>query len=219
MNFIHCPVPEIQCEKITLEDGTRYYVTPEKNKYPSITTMLGHFSKKGIMEWRNRVGAEEANRISRAAASRGTKLHTIIEKYIGNEDMNITEPFQLELFKSIMPYLDYINNIRLQEKYLYSNHLRLAGTVDCIAEYQNKLSVIGFKTSSRQKRESQIEDYFLQATAYAIMFEERYKIPVSRLVIIIAVENDYPQVFRQKRDNYAKRLLELRDLYENSSQN
>ena len=176
--------------------------------------MLSHFSKKSIQEWRNRVGHEEANIISRVAANRGTKLHKIVEKYLANEDMEITNSFQAELFKSIMPYLNYIDNIHLQEKYLYSNHLRLAGTVDCIAEYKGKLSVIDFKTSSRQKQEDWIESYFVQTTAYAIMFEERYKIPVPRITIIIAVENDYPQIFTKRRDDYAGKLLKLRDEYE-----
>jgi len=214
MNFNHISVPGINLQRITNKDGTRYYTTPEGNNYPSVTTMLGHFGKKQINEWRKRIGEENANRISKAAASRGTKLHNIIEKYLGNEDMQITDTFQLELFKSCLMYLNNIDNIRLQEKYLYSNHLRLAGTVDCIADYENKLSVIDFKTSSRPKQYNQIESYFLQTTAYAIMFEECYKIPVSRIVIIIAVENDYPQVFKEKRDNFAKKLLEYRDEYE-----
>lgn len=214
MNFNHVSVPGINLQRTTNEDGTRYYTTPEGNKYPSVTTMLGHFGKKQINEWRKRIGEENANQISKAAASRGTKLHNIIEKYLGNEDMQITDASQMELFKSCIMYLNNIDNIRLQEKYLYSNYLRLAGTVDCIADYENKLSVIDFKTSSRPKQYNQIESYFLQTTAYAIMFEECYRIPVSRIVIIIAVENDYPQVFREKRDNFAKKLLEYRDEYE-----
>lgn len=214
MNFNHVQLPDIDLKQITEETGKRYYVTPEGYKYPSVTTMLSHFSKKSIQEWRNRVGHEEANKISRAAANRGTKLHKIVEKYLANEDMEITNSFQAELFKSIMPYLNHIDKIHLQEKYLYSNHLRLAGTVDCIAEYKGKLSVIDFKTSSRPKQEDWIESYFVQTTAYAIMFEERYKIPVPRITIIIAVENDYPQIFTKRRDDFTGKLLKLRDEYE-----
>lgn len=214
MLFNHVQVPEIKLEKVTLDDGKRYYVTPEGKKYPSITTMLSYFSKDAIMEWRKKVGHEEANKISRQASSRGTKLHTIVEKYIRNEDMEIDNPMQLELFKSILPYLNNIDNIYLQEKYLYSNHLRLAGTVDCIAEYNGKLNVIDFKTSSKPKREEWIENYFVQAAAYAIMFEERYRIPVPRITILIAVENDYPQVFTKKRDDFAGKLISMRDEYE-----
>ncbi len=176
--------------------------------------MLSYFSKDAIKEWRKRVGEEEANKITRQAATRGTRLHKIVEKFLANEDMEIESPTQLALFKSIIPYLNNIDNIYLQEKYLYSDHLRLAGTVDCIAEYNGKLNVIDFKSSSKPKREDWIEGYFVQATAYAIMFEERYKIPVPRITIMIAVENDYPQIFQKKRDEYAGKLLKMRDEYE-----
>jgi len=214
MLFNHVKLPNLDLKQITEDSGKRFYVTPEGNKYPSVTTMLSYFNKEVIQEWRNRVGYEQANKISRAAANRGVKLHKIVEKYLANEDMEITSPNQLEMFKSLMPYLNKIDNIHLQEQYLYSDHLRLAGTVDCIAEYSGKLTVIDFKTSSKPKKEEWIENYFLQTAAYAIMFEERYKLPVSRLTIMIAVEGDYPQIFHKKRDSYAGKLLELRDKYE-----
>ncbi len=214
MNFNHVKLPDIDLKQITEESGKRFYVTPEGNRYPSITTMLSYFSRAAINEWRNRIGHEEANKISRQATNRGTKLHKIIEKYLANEDMEINNPLQMEMFKSVLPYLNNIDNIRMQEKYLYSDYLRLAGTVDCIAEYKGKLNVIDFKTASRPKQEEWIENYFVQAAAYAIMFEERYKVPVSRLTIMIAVENDYPQIFHKKRDEYAGKLIKLRDEYE-----
>jgi len=217
MNFNHVQLPELDLKQITEETGKRYYVTPEGYKYPSVTTMLSYFNRKSIQKWRDTIGHEEANKISRAASSRGTKLHKIVEKYLANEEMNIDCQFQAELFKSIVPALNHIDKIHLQEKYLYSNHLRLAGTVDCIAEYKGKLSVIDFKTSSRQKQEDWIESYFIQTTAYAIMFEEQYKIPVPRITIIIAVENDYPQIFTKRRDDFAGKLLKLRDEYERST--
>jgi len=214
MQFNHVHLPSLDLKQITEDTGKRYYLTPEGNKYPSVTTMLSYFSREQIKQWRNRIGQEEANKISKAASSRGTKTHTLIEKYLSNEDSVIDNPVQLELFKSLIPYLNKIDNIHLQEKYLYSNHLRLAGTVDCIAEYNGKLNVIDFKTSSKPKREEWIGGYFVQATAYAIMFEERYKIPVPKITIMIAVENDYPQIFQKKRDDYANKLIKMRDEYE-----
>jgi len=217
MNFNHVKIPDIDLKQITEESGKRYYITPEGYKYPSVTTMLSYFSRKSIQEWRNKVGHEQANKISKAASSRGTRFHKIVEKYIANEDMEIEHPIQLDMFKSIVPYLNNVNNVYLQEKYLYSNHLRLAGTVDCIAEYNGKLSVIDFKTSSKPKQEDWIEGYFIQATAYAIMFEEQYNIPAPRITIMIAVENDYPQIFTKKRDSYVEKLLMMRDEYERST--
>jgi genome maintenance exonuclease 1 len=218
MLFNHVKLPSLDLKQITNEEtGKRFYVTPEGNKYPSVTTMLSHFNKDVIMEWRRKVGNEQANKISKAASSRGTKLHSVIEKYLANEDMDVDNPMILEMFKSVMPYLNNIDKIHLQEKYLYSDHLRLAGTVDCIAEYKGKLNVIDFKTSSKPKREEWIENYFVQAAAYAIMFEERYRIPVPRITILIAVENDYPQVFTKKRDDFVGRLIMMRDEYERVS--
>ena len=214
MLFNHVKVPDLKLERVTLDDGKRYYLTPEGMKYPSITTMLSYFNREVINQWRKKVGAEEANKISKAASTRGTRIHSIVEKYLANEDMEIQNPVHLELFKSVLPYLNHIDNIHLQEKYLYSDYLRLAGTVDCIGEYKGKMNVIDFKTASKPKREEWIEGYFVQATAYAIMFEERYKIPVPRITILIAVENDYPQIFHKKRDEFAGKLLKMRDKYE-----
>lgn len=217
MYFNHVSVPDLTLKQITEQSGKRIYVTPDGNRYPSVTTMLSYFSRDSIKEWRDRIGHAEADKISKTASSRGTRFHKIVEKYLANEDMEIQSPIQLEMFKSLIPYLDNINNIHLQEKYLYSDYLRLAGTVDCIAEYKGKLTVIDFKTSSKPKQEDWIQSYFIQATAYAIMFEERYKIPVPRITIMIAVENDYPQIFYKKRDSYAGQLIKMRDEYERST--
>ena len=201
-------------ERVTRPDGTRYYVTPEGNKYPSVTTVLSLHNREGIIEWRKRVGEAEANRISRAAAGRGTRLHNIVEKYINNEDCDIQNPFDLKNFLSIQPILENIDNVHCQEQQMFSNHLRMSGTVDCIGEYKGKLSVIDFKTSSRRKEKDYIHSYFMQCAAYAIMYEEMTGIPISRLVVIISVENDYPQVFFEKRDNWVKYLLLYRNEYE-----
>jgi len=99
---------------------------------------------------------------------------------------------------------------------MYSDHLRLAGTVDCVAEFDGRLSIIDFKTASKQKQKSYIENYFMQCAAYAIMFEERFDIPVSQIVVAIAVEDDEPQVFIEKRDTHVKRLIHYRDLHEST---
>jgi genome maintenance exonuclease 1 len=216
MNFNHVKVNEFdKLEQVTREDGVRFYATPTGKKYPSVTTVLSAHNKQGLLEWRKKVGEEQANKISSAAAKRGTKLHLHCENYINNIDVISTMPlFQRELFESILPLLHNINNVHVQEQRLYSDHLRLAGTVDCVAEYEGKLAIIDYKTSSRRKTKEYIHNYFMQCAAYAIMYEERTSIPINKLVIIIAVENDDPQVFIEKRDNWVKKLLEYRDLYE-----
>lgn len=208
---------EVPALKQINEQGTRYYVTPEGNKYPSITTVLSEYNKKAIIEWRQRVGEEQANAISRQASSRGTRIHKLCEDYLNNKIPNFKTPLDEELFLSIVPELKKIDNIHAQEIRMYSDHLRIAGTVDCVAEHEGKLSVIDFKTSKRLKHKEDIENYFMQASAYAIMFEERFSIPVSKTVILIAVDGENPQIFVEKRDNYVDSLLYFRDLYESKS--
>lgn len=199
------------------EGGTRYYVTPEGNKYPSITTVLSAYNIKEIMAWRKRVGDEEANKISRQASSRGTRIHTLCEQYLDNKELTFKTPLDTETFNRFKPVLHRINNIYAQEIRMYSDHLRIAGTVDCVAEFDGKISIIDFKTSKRLKNEEDIENYFMQVSGYAVMFEERFGIPVNRVVVAIAVDDEEPQVFVGKRDTYISNLLNFRDLYERKS--
>ena len=198
-----------------LKDSTgssgRTYVTPEGKKYPSITTVLGVRSKDAIMEWRRRVGEEEANRVSRHAAARGTALHAVAENYINNDVEYFpsnTMPHVRALFKSVKPIIDtYVGRVILQEKPLYSDHLGIAGRVDLVAEFNGKMSIVDFKTSKRRKKREDIANYFAQATAYSIMFEERTGIPVPQLVIIMAVDDDpKPIVFVEKRNSWVDEL-------------
>jgi genome maintenance exonuclease 1 len=217
MIFNHVKVGEFEdLEQITREDGVRFYKTPTGKKYPSVTTVLGAQSKQAIVEWRKRIGEVEANKISKSASSRGIKLHLHCENYLNNNNVLVENlPFvQRELFNSILPELHKINNIHVQEKGLYSHHLRMAGTVDCIAEHEGRLSVIDFKTSGKLKKKEWISSYFMQCAAYAVMYEERTGIPISKLVVLIAVEGDDPQVFIEKRDNWIPDLLKARDSYE-----
>ena len=213
--FLHDPVTIESISAVNQEDGTRAYQTPEGRLYPSVTTVLAEHTKKGIQEWRARVGDEEANKVSRQAANWGTRFHTITEKYLQNNlsggDLSL---WDLEMFKVANPVLDRIDNIRAQEVALWSHHLRLAGRVDCIANFDGKLSVIDFKTARREKDVEHIQHYFMQAAAYAIMFEERTKIPVNRLTILIAVSDGFMQVFESKRNRHVSQLLHYRDLYE-----
>ena len=199
------------------ENGTRYYVTPEGNKYPSITTVLAAYNIGYIMEWRKRVGEEQANKISRQASGRGTRIHTLCEKYIDNEELDFKNPFDREMFNSFKPTLQRINNVYAQELRMYSDHLRIAGTVDCVAEFDGVLSVIDFKTAKKAKNKEDIENYFMQCSAYAIMFEEQFKIPVAQTVVAIAVDDEEPQVFVERRNTHVKRLMYFRDLYERKS--
>jgi len=180
-------------------DGLRYYEINGKS-YPSITSVLGYFKREAIQEWRNRVGAEEANKISAKASRRGTRIHNMIEKYLKNEPMaTITEganTLELVMFKDMLPTLSRIDNIFLQERALYSEQLKVAGRCDLGADFDGVPSIIDFKTSLREKKEEHVQDYFEQATAYALMYESMTGNPISQIVLIIANdENPLPQVF------------------------
>lgn len=197
-------------------ESGRKYVTPEGDKYPSVTTVLSILSEEAIQAWRARVGEEEANKISRKASTRGTAVHLIIEKYIDNEE-NFKESFMphiIESFENVRPILDNrIGDVYAQEAPLYSHHLGLAGRVDCVGVFDGKPSIIDFKTSRKLKKKEWIEGYFVQESAYAIMWEERTGMPITQLVTIIAVDNEEPQVFIEHRDNWTSKLLETINEY------
>ena len=135
--FNYCPPVKLpDLESKTFEDGKRYYVTPEGNRLPSVTTVLGALKKQEIMAWRKRVGEEAANAISRKASGRGTNVHTLCERYLNNEKLGDIMPDAREMFNDLVPYLDKIDNIHYQECALWSKQLGMAGRVDCIAEYE-----------------------------------------------------------------------------------
>ena len=193
------------------QQSGRVYCTPTGNRYPSITTVLSILSEDGIREWRARVGEEEANRVSRVASSRGTQVHNIIEKYLRNEEdyLHGASLVAQANFKSIKPIIDSrIGEIWALESPLYSDHLGVAGRCDCIAEWDGVLSIVDWKTSGRIKTKEDIHSYFIQKSAYAIMFEERTGKPIVNLVTAMTVDNEEPLIFKEHRDNWAPKLLE-----------
>ena len=197
-------------ESVTTDSG-RKYKTPEGVNLPSITTVLSILSRDSIAAWRKRVGEAEANKISHRASSRGTRVHEIIEKYINNDEdyRNGYTPDIIDSFIAIRPILDdRIGRVFAQEAPLYSNHLGVAGRVDCVAEFDGKLSIIDFKTSLKPKRLDWIKNYFMQESAYAIMWEERTGQPITQLVTIISVDNHEPQIFIEHRENWVRPLKE-----------
>ena len=192
-----------ELESTTIE-GKRQYVTPD-GSFPSITTVLGRKKAKAIKQWRERVGAEEANKITTQASRRGTNMHKVVENYLDNYEDYFEKalPHVKELFSTIQPIIDdNISLIHGIEVPLWSKHLGVAGRCDCIGVWDNELAIIDWKTSNKLKKEEWVEDYFLQATAYSIMYEERTKQPVGKAVIVIAVEGDQPQVFVKRTKNY-----------------
>ena len=209
MNFKHvgCDIDyDLETETI---NGKRFYKTPEGNLYPSVTTITSQHGKDKIIEWRKRVGEEEANRISTKASSRGTRVHKICENYLNNEEdyARKTMPDSVAMFKTLQPLLDeHVNNIHALEIPLYSHHLKVAGRVDCIAEYDGKLSIIDFKSSRKKKQKSWIKKYFLQATAYSLMYEEMTGDKVDQIVILISADDDTVIAYVEDKNDYIEQL-------------
>lgn len=218
--FIHESVDLAQLKRKNTEDGRRYE-TPLGALYPSVTTILSHKSKPFIQAWRKRIGEKEADKISSRAARRGTSIHKLVEYYLNNETQKemdgilTLDYIDKEMYFNMKDLLNDIDKIKCLESTMYSDHLRLGGQVDCIAEYKGQLSVIDFKTSTKRKTRSQCYNYFIQCSAYAIMFEEHTGIPINNCVILMTQQDDGPVVFTATRDEFVPQLIEARDAYEN----
>ena len=191
-------------------DGVRYYKVPDEEeliKMVSITSVTSHFNKEIFINWRKKVGNEKADKITKAATTRGTDMHTLTEHYLKNEDLPSVPPISEFLFKIAKRKLNLINNIYALEGPLYSRQLGVAGTVDCIAEYDGELAIIDFKTSKKPKPREWIEHYFVQAMGYGCMLYEMKNIAVKKLVIIMACENGECVVYEETDKTKYIRLL------------
>lgn len=218
--FHHLNLPALADIPTATVDGSRRYVVNGK-LLPSVTTVTSYQNRKSIAEWRERVGADVANQISQFASNNGTKFHSIVEKYVDNSidfseyEGNESYEVALKLFNQFKALLDDVNNIHYQESALYSEQLGIAGRVDCIAEYNGKLSVIDFKSSSKPKHENQIQNYFVQETGYAMMYEEMTGRKVEQIVTLISCHSGETQVFVKNPDDYVDTLKQYIVEYNN----
>ena len=205
-------------------DGVRHYTADDgsiETPYPSVTTVLGADKSKneGLQKWRERVGEEEANRISHMATSRGTAVHQIMEDWLlDREPETKPMPVHVETARGLKRLAEpYLGEIRMVEGQLFSHHLRTAGTVDLVAEFAGEMAIIDWKTSNWPKKRDQINSYFMQESAYAVMFEERTGIPVKKLVTLVAYK-DGTQMFVENRDDWIDGFIELREMYDTQLQ-
>jgi hypothetical protein len=199
----------------TTESGRKYF-TPEGNAYPSITTVLSILGKEEIIAWRKRVGEEEANKVSRQASTRGTAVHKLAEDYVDNKPdwKGKHMPSNIATFNTLRPILDArLNNVWMQEAFLYSDKLKTAGQVDCIGEWDGVLSIIDFKTSKRVKKEEDITNYFIQMCFYAAAFLERTGIAIKQAVVVMAVDDNEPLIFKVNTFDYLNHFLAVRKKY------
>jgi genome maintenance exonuclease 1 len=208
-NHIDIELPKLERETI---DGIRYYKLPDEEKLiklVSITSVTSHFNREIFVKWRKKVGEEEAQKITKAATSRGTDMHSLTEHYLKNQDLPSVPPLPDFLFKIAKTELNKINNIYALEGSLYSKQLGIAGTVDCIAEYNGELAIIDFKTSKKPKPREWIEHYFVQCMAYGAMLYEIKGIAIKKLVIIMACENGECVVYEEyDKSKYLKLLTQ-----------
>jgi genome maintenance exonuclease 1 len=212
-NFIDLDKSKLPVTKGKKVDGFRFYDIDGK-AYPSITTVLGIQKKAQLQEWRDKIGEKVANWEMGRAARRGKATHLLIEQYIKGLTPSERGVLPLGLFRLIKPYVDQIDNIHCLETIMYSKKLTIAGQVDCIAEYNGKLSVIDFKTANKERQESWIENYFMQTSAYAQMYEELFGKEIEQIVILLASEDGSVQSFIKEKKDYMEPLKKsINDFY------
>jgi len=193
-NHIEIDYPSLSRETI---DGVRYYDTPDGKKLVSITSVISHYNREVFRSWRAKVGNDEANKVTKQATSRGTDMHTLAECYLRNRNLPPVQPLSEYLFKQAKSELDKIENIHAIEQSLFSSELGIAGSVDCIAEYDGELAVIDFKTSKKPKPRKWIDSHFVQCAAYACMLYEMTGIMVKKFVIIMSCENGEVEIYEE----------------------
>ena len=210
MTFIHHNyLGELELNKKEM-NGIRLYNLPNGDWVPSITSVTSFYNRQIFIDWRNRVGLEEANRITKRATARGTDFHQVCQDYLENKELvwNDYQPMTKIMYHHAKPYLDKINNIHAIERTLYSEYLGLAGRVDCIAEYEGELAVIDFKTSDKIKPEKWIENYFVQEMFYAAAYYELTEIPIKKLITLMVTPGGEVKVFdKRNKEDYIKLLV------------
>ena len=212
-NFVKIDESKLPKTKGKRIDGMRFYEVDGK-AFPSITTVLGAIPKPGLEAWRKSVGEEAAKWEMNRAARRGSATHTLVEQYLKGETPSIRDVLPLGMFRLLKPYLDQVDNIHCLEQIMYSKNLTIAGQVDCIAEYNGKLSVIDFKTANKERVDSWNENYYIQCTAYAYMYEELFGTPIDQIVILQAGEDGSAKSFIKNKADYKDKLEKaIKDFY------
>ena len=209
-NFIDLDKSKLPVTKGKRIDGFRFY-NKDGKAYPSVTSVLGIKKKAELQGWREKIGEDVANWEMGRAARRGKATHLLVEEYLKGKTPSERGVLPLGLFKLLRPYIDQIDNIHLLETIMYSPKLTIAGQVDCVAEYNGKLSVIDFKTANKERQESWIDNYFLQTTAYAQMYEETFGKSIDQIVILLASEDGSVQNFVKEKKDYMTPLMKSID--------
>jgi len=214
-NFVQLDENKLPKTKGKRINGMRFYEV-DGQAFPSVTTVLGYRPKPGLIAWRKNVGEEAAKWEMARAARRGKATHTLIENYLKGETPSTRDVLPLGLFRIIKPYIEQIDNVHCLETILYSKQLTLAGQVDCIAEYNGKLSVIDFKTANKERNDEWNKSYYMQCSAYAVMYEELFGTPIEQIVILQASEDGSAKAFIKEKKDYIEDLkTEIKYFYDN----
>lgn len=191
----------------------RVYVTPEGVELPSVTTVLSYQPNESLDRWKASIGETEAKRIASRAAHRGTYIHSMCESLLKGTEPPPKNLFYTEMWQNFKPLVEQIGVVNALEAPLYSKYLGVAGTVDCVGVWNDRLSIIDFKTSSKVKNAEDIPSYFMQCAAYAVMWEELTKRPITQLVVLMAIEDENAKVFVEHRDSWIRNFMSLREAY------
>ena len=200
-NFNYDICKDIKAE--TSETG-RVYRTPDGD-YPSVTTILGKTANNiWLQKWKDKVGEEEAARISKIATDRGEIVHSYLEKYWNgsnswHQEILSEEPTTQKMILNLIESTKRgVTNVWAQEIPVWSKVLRYAGRVDMFGEWNGVPAVIDFKTSKKKKQIKDIKDYFIQCTAYAYAHNEMFNTDLKKIVVLITVENSDVQIFEHQ---------------------
>lgn len=212
MKFVTHDIPKLK----RIDGEIRLYETPDGNRYPSVTSVVSLLSKEYIDEWKAKVGEETAANISRKAADRGTLIHENCENFLLGKPQTFTmfQGEEKKMFLSLMPVLKSIQEVHALETPLYSDTLKVAGTVDLIARLSDdKMYILDWKTSGRYKSKDDIHGYFIQCSAYALMFYERTGIVVKDMKIAMATEEFGLLEFPEPIKPWLEQFLALRERF------
>ena len=213
-------------ERVDTDIG-RHYLDSDNKPVPSVTTVLSGTSKSkdGLVQWRNRVGDEEADRIIKQSTDIGTAVHEAIEKFLNKEDWDNFENTSDQILaknisnKFIKDALKGITEIWGLEVGLILDNL-YAGTADCVGLYRDIPTLIDFKTAKKIKKRDWIEDYFLQGCAYANAHNVMFGTDIQQIVILMVDRNlifqEYivrPTEFSYLTRKWKNRLIEFNNKY------
>lgn len=204
-NFKLVDTPQI--ERLDTDNG-RFYRTPSGLIVPSVTTVLSTYENKKLEDLERKIGSERMAELRSRGAKRGDGFHKAVESLLEGKEELPKNLISKELYLKAKSTIEKnVSDPLLIEQQLWSEDLQVAGTLDLIAEWNGKLSLIDWKTASYKKAKDEIETYYMQTFMYTYMIHERIGIKLDQIVIFIAVEDEDPQIFITTPNEHAKKTV------------